>query len=744
MNFWLGGELGSGGSLVWTAPQWMVLCAVAATILVWVVSLFGDRPQRIKIVDSALFGLALLALIIAAARPVWLEEEGRTEPGRLAVLVDGSSSMSTREEGVERSIEALAILERLQGPNVDVYTFGNDMLLGAPSEFTLSGTDIEGALFSLRERVAGEKLAGVVLISDGIDRGLLRRRFREDGEDALPPELAGPLTVYGVGSDVGLVDLSVRSIDSGGFAFLRNDFTLTAEIDGLGFAGRTVPASLLRNGAVVTEQPVTLDDQGRAGVSFTIRPDAAGRFSYAVTVPVFEGDAVPANNSLPVVVRVVRDRIRVLQVAGSPSWDVKFLRRFLKGDPSVDLVSFFILRTHQDVGASYADRELSLIEFPYQDLFSTDLNDFDLVVLQNFDPEPYFRSENDRLLGNIRDYVAENGHALVMVGGEKSFDNGGYRGSPIEGILPVRLGVAGDPVDEGSFAPALTEDGARHPITRLVPDMAENSIWWDRLPELPGTNRVVGAHNDATVLLEHPTLRGADGSPMPVLAVREAGRGRTMALTIDASWQWSFDEAAEGRGNQAYLRFWKNSFHWLMADPSSQRVTVDTPKENYRQGDTVRIIVRARDTGFEALADAPVTVTVTNGPTVVERTYTTDRDGEYVLELPADRNGAHQVDVTVGGPNEELSANTVYAVSARDPELDELKPDPAFLQWLAARTEGQFHASGDFAAPLRDAEAGRTVWDRQETPIWRAPILMAWALLFAGLAWLVRRRGGGR
>ena len=46
--------------------------------------------------------------------------------------------------------------------------------------------------------------------------------------------------------------------------------------------------------------------------------------------------------------RVIRDKIRVLQVAGAPSWDVRALRQMLKSNPNVDLISFFILRTQDD------------------------------------------------------------------------------------------------------------------------------------------------------------------------------------------------------------------------------------------------------------------------------------------------------------------------------------------------------------------------------------------------------------
>ena len=118
---------------------------------------------------------------------------------------------------------------------------------------------------------------------------------------------------------------------------------------------------------------MVLDAEGRGTASFRSPPTQVGRFAYEVSIPTAPDDAVPGNNSFQVVVRVVRDRMRVLQVCGSPSYDQKFLRLFLKEDPSVDLVSFFILRTEEDLGAGWHTQELSLIQFPYDRLFSEDL-----------------------------------------------------------------------------------------------------------------------------------------------------------------------------------------------------------------------------------------------------------------------------------------------------------------------------------------------------------------------------------
>ena len=745
MTQWLlGGELGPAGELQWSSPHWTIMLAIAAAILAWGLAFRGERALLSRLAEALLWALALAGVAVAVSGPLWVEEEGRTEPGRVAVLVDASRSMAILEGTEPRSAEALAIASELEDLDVDFYHFGEDLAVGRPSAFDLPGTDLEGALAALAERSAGEQLASVVVVSDGLDRGMLRRRFQRE-ENPEKPGLPGPLTVFQVGTRSDLRDLAVRDVNVGGYAFLRTPFRVTAKVFGLGFEGQTVKATLLQDGATVSQQRIQLDDEGRADVVFEVVPDRAGRFTFAVAVPVYEGDAVPSNNLEPVVVRVVRDKIRVLQVAGAPSWEVKFQRRFLKGDPSVDLVSFFILRTPRDITGEYKDNELSLIQFPYKDLFQKDLWSFDVVIFQNFDYQPYFTYQSTQLLGNIRRYVEEEGRALVMVGGDRSFGLGMYGSTPLAEVLPVRISDRGETVDEEPFKPVLTEDGKRHPVTRLVGDPTENLRWWDRLHELDGTNVVLGPTDDAAVLLEHPTKRTAEGRPLPILSVREVGKGRTMALTVDSSWRWSLSEAAQGRGNQAYLRFWKNAMRWLMADPAVSRVSVDTPRENYAVGDDVRIVVRVRDPGFAPMPDANVVAEVQTLGETIELKGTTAPDGELALVYRAEHRGAHRVTVKVmAGQKDVGSASTVFAVTTRDPEVDEVTPDAAFLRALCERVEGRYYGAGERGPVLRDPDAGRVVFDRRETALWHAPLLALWVAFFAGVAWIIRRRAGLR
>ncbi len=733
----------TGGTLIWSAPGAVTAVVVVLGLLTLGLAWRRGGGER-RALELALLLPAVAGAVVAAAGPVWVVEGKRLEQPRLVVLVDDSRSMGVLEGGTPRSAQVEAALATLpDGLPTERFTFSSVLRAGSEPGFREPDTDLGAALQAVRERFTGEKLAGVVVVTD---RGALGRRLAEE-ETVAAPGLPGPLTLYQVGAVEDVRDLSLAGLQTGDFAFVRTPFTVSVDVEGAGFGGRKVPVKLTRDGALVAQQDVTLDAEGLGRVTFTVTPTRPGRFSYEASVPVFDGDAVPGNNAMAVVVRVVRDRLRILQVCGAPSFDQKFLRLFLKQDPAVDLVSFFILRTNEDLHGphDYDHRELSLIEFPYERLFSDDLWTFDLVVFQNFDYRPYFSYRSDELLGNLADYVRK-GNALVMIGGDRSFDLGDYAGTPLGEVLPVQLGVSGEPVDLGAFKPELSTQGMHHPITRLVGDPAENEALWERLSPLDGLNLNTGLAPGSAALLTHPDLRTPTGGSLPVLAVREAGRGRTMALMGDSSWRWVMAEAARGHGNQAYLRFWKNAIRWLVRDPAGEPVQVEAGRENALPGETLRLVARVRDVGFDPVADARVSLTIT-GPEQAQTTeLTTDVHGEAVLEYEARDHGAHRVEAkaTTASGAALGTGTTVFAVTSRDPELEDVVPNQGLLAGLARAADGVHHLPGAYGPPKTDPDAGRWVTERTEDPLWAVAWLPLLVGILGSLSWWVRRRSGGR
>ena len=60
------------------------------------------------------------------------------------------------------------------------------------------------------------------------------------------------------------------------------------------------------------------------------------------------GEAALWDNTVNAQVEVMPNTVGVLHLLGSPSWDGRFLRRYLKSEPKYDLISFFILRDPWD------------------------------------------------------------------------------------------------------------------------------------------------------------------------------------------------------------------------------------------------------------------------------------------------------------------------------------------------------------------------------------------------------------
>ena len=82
---------------------------------------------------------------------------------------------------------------------------------------------------------------------------------------------------------------------------------------------------------------VELDESGEGEAVFEHSSSRTGRFAYEVSTPVQREDAVPGNNRYPVVVRVVREKMRVLQVCGSPSYDQENSCGIFAGRPQCGL-----------------------------------------------------------------------------------------------------------------------------------------------------------------------------------------------------------------------------------------------------------------------------------------------------------------------------------------------------------------------------------------------------------------------
>ncbi len=729
----------------------LVAGAVVAVVLVGAaVRNTPGSPARAAL--TAVLRLTSLAvLVVVLAGPSRTTAVARSIRHRVVLLVDDSASMGVRDGDGTRAGRAAAFVDRQiasagavrDDVELELRALGAPGVarpLAAPVDPAADGTstDYLTALEVLAEEIPP---AAVVLVGDGADRATLGRVHAAGDDEAIAArvhDLPFPVHTVAVGGPIER-DLQVRLGPPPPFAFVRRPFDLVAEVRAEDLGG-PVPVTLRLDGVVHATREVTLPrGGGSASAVFHVTPDATGYLTLEVLGPVPADDPLPHNNGDACTLRVIRDRTRVLQLAGSPSWDVRFLRRLLKGDPNIDLVSFFIMRTGPLHGR-YRGSPLSLIEFPHDELFGEDLPGFDLVVLQNFTFEnfPSFASSaNAAYLDNLAAFVEEGG-ALLILGGDRSFADGGLAGSPLERVLPFDVPARAGSRDEVA-APVPTEAGLRHPVTALGAGVEATREAWAAMPAVQGRNRVGATVPGAAVLV----TAGEGGDPL--IAVREAGEGRVLAIPTDDTWRWGREA---GSGALQYRSFWRGALRWLLAEEEVGRLELRVERETVPAGTPARVSVRALDEAYGPEPDATLALQVwaLSGEEVLERRDgTTGPDGGWQVELADLPPGSYRAVATRSGAAEGPAAEARFTVRAEQEELLDPAARPALLAALARGTGGRaLDAGDDLEGLLRELGPGTTVRRLSAAPAWDRPWWLLAVALPLAAEWLLRRRWGSR
>jgi uncharacterized membrane protein len=693
------------------------------------------RRRRASGAWVALSGLVATALLtLAVLRPATVLSRGSLVGPRVLVLVDRSRSLDLPgDEGTRRETLAHA-LQKIKASagqaRLRVLAFGEGAAVPwdpqAGSDVApASHSDLSAALMSLAT-LPEERPASIVVLSDGrLDR---------------PSEtLPGPAileAMHGLQVPVHTVslassappDASIRAVRAAGAAVAHQPLPLTIQIGcdgGLPCEDLTVSARELIEGGppALLASGVAHVDHGLATVELTITLDRAGPRIVEVAIQSPNGDQIPDNDRRLLAFDVARDRVRVLHVAGRPTYDVRALRMWLKSDASVDVVAFFILRTRTDeVGAS--EEDLALIPFPVHELFSEHLPSFDAVVLQDFNAAPYELLQH---LPALAQYV-EHGGGLIMVGGPDSFSGGNYAGTPLAGVLPVQLEQEGGDFP-GPFTPAYTDVARSAPVLR--PLRAFNG---DALPEMVGANRVGDARPGSFVLWTHPKVKTKSGAAMPLLALGEKGDGRSIALAVDGTYRLSYSSLGSETAGRAHAALWDGLLGWLMRDPRYEpaQIELDSP---CTAGVPLSLRVRPLP---GSQGDLHVEVSRLERRDVVVRKDGKSTESPVTIDVGKLEPGGYTAKVWVGtGP----STRRDFACERGGDEWADSRPDEARLKAIAKATGGEFLRASD-AGRLPLPPATEVAAERRVEPMLPA---WSWTLLAAaslGIHWIVRRRTG--
>jgi len=596
-------------------------------------------------------------------------------------------------------------------------------------EAAAPSTALGDAIREVMSRKRGQPLAGVVLMTDGVNNA--GSQPREAAMQAASEQV--PLFLYGVGI-TSPRDIIVQHLFAQEVSFVRDEVPVTVRVRGQGLAGETAEVQLKLGDQVVATRPVTFTGEDEQVVALKFTPTTLGEFELSAAIEARADETVKDNNVRTQRLKVIDARIKVLLVDQSPRWEFRYLQAMLLRDRRVELKCFLV---EGDKAISRVADTPYLGEFPSR---RDDLFRYDLVILGDVDPKVLTPQHQE----NLAKLVGDFGGALVVLAG-KRFMPASYRRSVLDKLLPVEfdpptLETVQDPVFDKPVKLQLTPAGRASQMLRLADKESENALLWAQLPPVYWVAKVSRPKPAAEVLLVDPDpAKESRFGKMPVLAAQQYGLGQVLFLGTDNLWRWR-----KNAGDFYHTAVWgqiaqRVSLQRLLG--VSKRTQLTSDRQNYLTGDRVSVYARLYSgVGFDPVQEPAVKAFVVPKSGAGSRMELSLRP---MPEQPAMYRGEFIAPAAgLYGFFVEQDPSVVLDFNVTEPrfEFGETAMNEGLLKDLAAATSGQYFREEDLHQ-LPEAISAKTERVRSplEVELWASPLYFILIIGVVTAEWALRK-----
>ncbi len=479
-----------------------------------------------------------LVLFLIASNPTGIKKEKTPVKDIVLVLSDYTNSqiITNKIEETKEALENIALkITNLKNIDLRKITITNE------NEFEDNlGTSVFNTLNNTINNLPAEQLSAIVIISDGQINDL--DQYKKLNFD-------GPIHFLLTGKKNEL-DRSLLLKNVPQYALVGEEINFQVKVDDLASKKQVKIKVTLDN-----EKLFTKNINVNEFIPISFKVPHAGENTIEVSVEKGSSELTLENNSKIIKINGIFDRLRVMLISGEPNMGLRSWRNILNSDPSIELIHFTILRPPNKRDLTPV-RQLSLIPFPTKELFSASIDEFDLVIFDQYSLNGVLPKE---YLENIVNYVYKGG-AVLDASGPSYASKNSLSNSPLKEILPTK--PTGEVINK-EFFPTLSTLGVRHPVTSKLYLQKDNKRWGKWYSYID------------TIKISGDTLLETDEGK-PLLILNKLEKGRVAQLLSDSSWVWS--RSIDNKGPQSKLL--RRTIHWLLKEPELQENNIITKVKN--------------------------------------------------------------------------------------------------------------------------------------------------------------------
>ena len=685
-----------------TSPGFVLLCLLVGLGYAVLLYYRTKNPWGVQLNRILFAGRVLLVALICflLLGPIIKQTDTYTEKQVFVIVHDNSRSVAEAVDSITLRNLANRVSDlqaTLKARNVEPVLMD---LQGNPfsfNSFDAPATNVHEALRKVSTRFEGRRVAGVVLISDGIYNA---------GLSPLYGDYPFPVYTVGLGDTSVRADLAVKDMLYNKVAYQGNKFPLRVEVSATGFRNEPVTVSLMHKGALVERQTRVVPDDGFIQIEFQPVASEEGLQRWDVIIDRKAVESNPKNNQASVFIDVVKGRKKILLVGAAPHPDLKALRTVLEKNSNYELL-LHVPPVHE----------------VQPDLLKTDAAD--LII---FHQVPDVRGRHSDLFR--RSWGSKT--SLFIVLGQQT-DMNQLAAYP----LPVKYEQLPRQYDE--VTPVI------HPAFSLftLPDDA-GSVFQGFPPVSVHFGKIQVAPQATPVLMQKV---GSLVTDKPLMVVESTEQHKVGVLVGEGLWRWRLHEYSKTESTAVFDEFFGKLLQFLSTTDDKRRFRLFPVKQEFSETESVVFESQVFNDIYEPVYGNTIELEVTDeqGRRTPYSYLTSPGNTRYTLS--GLKEGVYRFRGTTRVSDVPEEVRGQFLVTGQQLELANLTADFDLLRKLALNTGGLFYPVTRFDGLQQHLGQLEAKGILRSSERYEAVIGIKWIfmllLLLVGTEWFLRKYFGG-
>lgn len=616
-----------------SSPLYLVLCLAlgvgAAYVLYKAKHPWSKRTNQILFATRAVL-IFLLALLLL--EPILKQVNNFFIKPVMVVLQDDSGSVnevvdSLKQQAISKQLSQLQ--KQLEDQEYAV-TFRTLQDPNGTSDFT-------SAMKKVSNDYEGQKVAGLIFISDGIYNA---------GISPLYTTFNFPIHTIGVGDTTKRIDLLIKNTLFNKIAYQGNRFPIRIDIRAKGFLSRNIQVSLLNKGKVVDKKEISITNEALTQVEFLPQATEQGLQRYEIVIAPQSEEWNTTNNRTTVFVEVVSGKKKILALAPAPHPDIKALRAVIEKNENYDFDLHIPGTTQNNFDKLSAEADL-IILFQVPDLKG--------ITRQLLQKARTTKASLFFVLGEQTHWQELNKEGIVEIEGSiRQFDDVVPAFNPDFSIFNAETNLAGT---FQSFPPASV------PFVKMKISPSATPLLFQKVGSLV--------------------------TDKPLLYIDQAEDRKIALMLGEGLWRWRLQEFSRNENTESFDELFGKLIQYLSTTDDRRKFRSYPIKQEFLDTESVQFESQVYNDIFEPVYNKTIAIELTNEAGVRTNYQYTTSEGNTRYTIGNLAEGVYRYKASAMLEKKE-EVNGEFLVSRQQIETQNLTADFDFLRRLSTQTGGQF------------------------------------------------------